>query len=131
MEMTQEMLAKARAAKSPEELLKLAKGNSEEMTEESAKAYFELLHPQTGEVSDEELDNVSGGGCHAGDGRLVVSALHVCHGWRCKKDGSQCFSDGFGVYCNTCNTGAFCCSCAHCTYEKGLWLCNDDTNRKK
>ena len=39
------------------------------MTEESAKAYFELLHPKTGKIADEELENVSGGGCHADDGR--------------------------------------------------------------
>ena len=128
MEMTQEALAKARAAKSPEELLILAKENGEEMTEESANAYFELLHPQTGAVSDEELGNVSGGGCHTRDGRLVVSALHWCDGWRCKKDGSQDYFDGFSGYCKTCNTRAFCRSCAYCTYEKGLWLCNGDSN---
>ena len=28
---------------------------------QSAKAYFDRLHPQTGELSDSELDNVSGG----------------------------------------------------------------------
>ena len=50
----------------------MAKTNGEEMTEESAKAYFELLHPKTGEIADEELDNVSGGNCY-NSGRLVVT----------------------------------------------------------
>lgn len=52
MEMKKELLAKAKNTKTPEELLCLAKENGEEMTEESAKAYFELLHPKTGEIAD-------------------------------------------------------------------------------
>ena len=60
--MNKELISKAKKAKTPEELLCLAQENGEEMTEESAKAYFELLHPQTGEIADKELDKVSGGG---------------------------------------------------------------------
>ena len=59
--MDQELLTKAKAAETAEELLTLAKENGAELTEESAKAYFDRLHPQTGELSDSELDNVSGG----------------------------------------------------------------------
>ena len=33
------------------------------MTEKEAKKYFAQLTPQTGEISDDELDNVSGGAC--------------------------------------------------------------------
>ncbi len=40
----------------------LAKENNYPLDEESAKAYFEQFHG-SGEISDEELDNVSGGGC--------------------------------------------------------------------
>ena len=72
-----------------------------ELTEESAKAYLDLLHPQTGELSDDELDNVAGGGCHNG-GRLVVSAMHYCDEWRCKDDGSQWVIDGMLECCKTC-----------------------------
>lgn len=61
MEMNKELLAKAKEAKAPEELLALARENGVELTEESAKAYFARLHPQAGELSDSELDNVSGG----------------------------------------------------------------------
>ena len=63
MELNKELLAKAKEAKTPEELLTLARENGAELTAESAKMYFDLLHPQTGELSDDELDNVSGGGC--------------------------------------------------------------------
>ena len=128
--MEKEIIAKARKAKTPEELIALAKENGTEMTEESAKAYFGQLHPTSGELSDEELDNVAGGGCYNGD-RLVTTVLSYCDEWRCKDDGSQCSIQGPMVYCNTCKVGAFCCSCHYCTYEKGLWLCNCPANKKK
>ena len=86
MELNKELLTKAKAAKTAEELLTLAKENGIEMTAEEAQKIFAQLHPQTGELSDDELDNVSGGGCHNG-GRLVVSAMHYCDEWRCKDDG--------------------------------------------
>lgn len=87
MELNKELLAKAKEAKTPEELLALAKENGAELTEESAKAYFDRLHPQTGELSDSELDNVSGG-CGGGyvAGRphpqfgVGESVLYIC-GW--------------------------------------------------
>ena len=47
MELNKELLAKAKEAKTPEELIALAKENGMELTEESAKAYLDLLHPQT------------------------------------------------------------------------------------
>ena len=47
-----ELIEKAKSAKTPEELLALAKENGVELTEEEAKAYFDRLHPQTGELSD-------------------------------------------------------------------------------
>ena len=67
---TPELIEKAKSAKTPEELMALAKENGMELTEESAKAYLDLLHPQTGELSDDELDNVAGGGCQQNNGHL-------------------------------------------------------------
>ena len=63
MELNKELLAKANEAKTPEELLALAKENGIEMTAEEAQKIFAQLHSQSGELSDDELDNVSGGGC--------------------------------------------------------------------
>ena len=60
---SEELIEKAKQAKSVEELLALAKENGMEMTEEQATAYYAQLSPKSGELSDEELDNVSGGGC--------------------------------------------------------------------
>ena len=130
MGMNKELLAKAKEMKTPDELMSLAKENGIEMTEESAKAYFEQLHPKTGELTDDELDNIAGGGCHTKDGRLVVSAMNYCEEWRCKDDGSMSYLNVLFVECNTCHCQAFCHSCSYCTYEKGLWLCNNPVNMK-
>ena len=56
-----EMIEKAKEAKSAEELLALAKKNDIEMTEAEAKAYYTQLNPPSGELDDDELDNVAGG----------------------------------------------------------------------
>ena len=60
MKLTNELIEKAKTAKTAEELLAMAKAENIEMTaEEAAKVYAELH--KTGALSDEELDNVSGG----------------------------------------------------------------------
>ena len=61
MELNKESLAKAKEMETPEEILAFAKENGMEMTDESAKAYFEIIHPKAGELADAELDKVSGG----------------------------------------------------------------------
>ena len=78
MEMNTELIAKAKKAKTPEELMDLAKENGIEMTEEIATTYFEQLNPKTGELSDDELDNVAGGGCYADDGALLTTIGYKC-----------------------------------------------------
>ena len=59
--LTPELIAKAKAAKNTEELLELAKENGVDLTEDEAKTCFEQLHANS-EVSDDELEAVSGGG---------------------------------------------------------------------
>ena len=61
MEMNKELLAKAKEAKTSDELMSLAKENGIELTAESAASYFERLNSKTGELSDRELEYVSGG----------------------------------------------------------------------
>ena len=130
MEMDQELLKKAKAVETPEALLAFAKENGTDLTEESAKAYFDLLHQEAGEVSDEELDNVSGGGCY-NDGRLVVTVAHCCTAWICSKCGSELVRLGLAGGCSNCRRDGFCGNCKYCSYEKGLWLCNNPINMKK
>ncbi len=78
MEISQELIAKAKKAKSAEEIMELAKENGIEMSEETAKMYFEQISPKRGELSDEELDNVAGGGCYSKDGHLWTTIGHKC-----------------------------------------------------
>ncbi len=59
---TPELMEKAKQAGSAEELMALAKENEVALTKEEAEAYFKRLG-SPGALSDEELDNVSGGGC--------------------------------------------------------------------
>lgn len=125
MENNKEIFAKAKAAETPEALLALAMENGIEMTEEGAAAYFEFLHPASGELADEELNNVAGGGCRKGDGRLVVSAGYSCGYWRCKSCGTHASRDGGFAKCGVCGKLMNCNNCFWCSIEKGLWLCNN------
>ena len=59
--LTPEMIEKAKAAKTAEELLELAKANGVEMTADEAATYFAQLNPKSGELNDDDLDLVSGG----------------------------------------------------------------------
>lgn len=60
MEPNKELLEKAKTAKSAEELGEIAKAAGMELPPEKVAELFASLH-QSGELSDEELDNVSGG----------------------------------------------------------------------
>lgn len=129
--MEKELIARAKETGTVEELLALAKENGAELTEEEAKTYFDQLHQKTGELSDDELDNVAGGACHIKDGRMVVAAGFECDNFICKKDGGWFRNRRTGSrFCRTCRTMIGCTKCRYCTYEKGLWLCNHPDNRK-
>lgn len=63
VKITAEMMEKAKRAESAEHLQILAKEGGMEITLEEAKEYFGQLKAQSGELADEELDAVAGGGC--------------------------------------------------------------------
>ena len=65
MNISKELLEKAKQAKSPEELLAMAKAENIELNAEEAAQAFAKMN-KNGELSDEELDNVAGGGCPGG-----------------------------------------------------------------
>lgn len=99
--------AKAKAAESVEELLVLVKESGMELTREQAQLYFARRNPQSGELADEELDNVSGGGCsntYTADGVLLVQSNHTCVFFQCAVcQAAECH----------CNLEAICCCCSH------------------
>ncbi len=119
-----ELLEQAKEAKSAEELMSLAKENGVELTKEEAEAYFAQLN-KSGELSDEELDNVAGGGCHNKDGRLVVTVWYNCSDFTCKKCGRKNTGDHFHIIDGyRTNYMQQCQFCKYISYEGGLWLCN-------
>ena len=106
--LTPELIAKAKAAKSAEELLALAKANNVELTEEEAKTYFEQLNAN-GAVSDDELDVVAGG---CGETYKAGTKVRFTDGTMCPKCRST-----FGIVAfNTsmAGGGGNYVQCAHC-----------------
>ena len=65
MNISKELLEKAKQAKTAEELLAMAKAENIELNAEEAAQAFAKMN-KNGELSDEELDNVAGGGCPGG-----------------------------------------------------------------
>ena len=90
--MNEELIAKAKEAKSVEELLALAKENNYPLTEEEAQNYYNQFHV-TGELSDDELDQV-GGGCgdsgvsYNGKGYMIIPDIETysCSSFRWSSD---------------------------------------------
>ena len=81
MELTKEMMEKAKAAKTAEELAKIAKSEGVDLTAEDAEKAFAELH-KNGELADEELDNVVGGRCNskhssAGEEEREADVVHL------------------------------------------------------
>lgn len=62
MEITPEILEKARMAKSASEIAAIAHEQGIDMSADDAETIYAMLHQAEEEISDEELDNVSGGG---------------------------------------------------------------------
>ena len=129
MEFMPELLEKAKKAESAEALQALAKENHYDMSAEEANAYFAQMH-KSGELNDEELENVSGGGCR-NNGHLVVTGLNSCDMWICKKDKIAAELTGWRSYnasepekrCPKCGLAKVCTNCDYCRYERALWLC--------
>ena len=110
MNFTPEQITKAKAAKSAEELIALAKENGMELSEEEAAKYFAELNKE-GELADEELDNVSGGACYSSgvwgpngyQKYAVVSPLSFAE--ECWKNGIRvipCYDYEFADCCYQC-----------------------------
>ena len=112
MNFSPEQIAKAKTAKSAEELIALAKAEGVALTEEEAKKYFADLH-KDGELADDELSNVAGGTCyssgvtdpdnHAWRQYAIVSPWNVCpyHTRTTCTNCSAAFTVGGTWYCSS------------------------------
>ena len=130
MKLSIELIENAKKCSSVEELLAIAEKNGMKLTEEEAKAYFDRLHPQTGELADDELDNVAGGACYARIDKTVVSAGHRCPHYFCKYCGGKGLQKRQGGFCAKCRAPANCEYCQYCTHVGGVWRCNDPARMK-
>ena len=104
MNISKELLEKAKAAKTAEELLEMAKAENIELSAEQAAKAFAELH-KMGELSDEELDNVAGGCAgpyQSGDTPLFNSGDRVKY--RKKIRYANCGDFGFNEYENRVDT---------------------------
>lgn len=112
LEINEEIIAKAKQVKSVEELIALAKEHDFELTQEEAGEYFEALNQRTGELSDEELDNVAGGGSRTTDDTLLgLEPNYKCNLWEGKHE--------------YINGGIGCIDCKHSyEYSNYFYSCN-------
>ena len=133
MEFSKELLAKAKAAPSGEALFALARENGIPMTQEDADRYFAELH-KTGELSDQELENVTGGGCGGpkrnGDGYLIVKGRDRCNLWECKLHRSSAYRyvahvDTWYPTCVFCDRIVWCSDCYYCKKIEGKLCCTN------
>ena len=109
--LTPEMIEKAKAAKSAEELLELAKAGGMEMTADEAATYFAQLNPKSGELDDDALDGVAGG---CGNDEIKNwsdpdAKVRVINGQCCPNCGSTtgtffagCYEIWEGINCDGC-----------------------------
>ena len=118
-----EMIEKAKEAKSAEELIALAKDNGVEMTADEAATYFAQLNPKSGELDDDELDAVAGGGCS--DGRRVVDMGGRCHSSFECKNGCGHNVDTIEEKCRVCGVEWRCYNCVSVSFEGGKMYCNN------
>ena len=112
--LTPEMIEKAKVAKNAEELLALAKANGVEMTEEDAKTYFAQLVSQSGEIDDNDLDNVAGGACYNKDGyRKIANHYQKCDLFDCGCGAFRRVKDSISTdKCENCGTIVACTNCS-------------------
>ena len=108
--MTKEVLKAAKGTGSVEELQKLAKENGMELDAVQAEEMYARLHPVTQELSDDELDNVTGGDKAGFTNAGVCDSCDV--GYSCPKCGSTEASSREPLYGCTYVT----CACCGATY---------------
>jgi len=104
--------------------------------EEDIEKFFAEMTEKSGELDDDELENVAAGkkcGTVYKDNRPVVAIINKCNRFKCKHcksdDSSLTYEmlDAFeGGRCSVCWASAACGNCIYCKYKGGLWICYND-----
>ena len=103
MMFTPEMIQKAKAAANPEELLKIAHENNVDMTADAAKEMYSELHAE-GSLSDDELNNVAGGGCSDSPNECPDCGSTNVHYEVSVEGNSTRLKTFYKCHCNDCGT---------------------------
>lgn len=135
----EELILKAKEAKSAEELLAFAKENGMELTKEDAELYIQM-NGKEGPLSDDALDQVTGGAAYTlKGGYLIVTNFHECDRWRCDECGGTDFRwmtvNERTDWVHTCGGYPYGCgkSCATCKYQEYRFpfqICTHPETRK-
>ena len=131
--LTPELIEKAKTAKTVEELVEIAKANGVELTAEEAKTYFAQINPKSGELDDDDLDNVAGGACYNKDGyRKINNSVAKCDLFDC---GCGAFrSVKYDLSANQCDNCGKIVACVNCVWavaqEWGADYCSNPATRK-
>ncbi len=123
--MNKELLEKAKKTKSVDDLVVLSRANGISLTREEADSYFESLH-KSGEITDDELDSVSGGCNTTVDGMTytVVSSGCKCFTGEFSKIGERdtWLREKWYMYAAD---GELCCgNCVNLMFKNGLGYCS-------
>ena len=121
--LTPELIAKAKAAKSVEEIFALAKENGMEITEAEAKTYFAQLNANDA-VSDDELNLVAGGSCPNNEEVTYERGEIVLLNFSCPDCGNR-----VGMFDKADGIGGCFVSCTNC--RKPIWFDNTRDGIKK
>ena len=101
--------------------------NGCEATEEELQAFLDSKENKTGELADDELDSVAGGGkCGTiyHNKRPVVTASNACEHWKCSRcQSTQYRSTTINSFCRQCGCERGCKNCEFSRYEDALLQC--------
>ncbi len=117
--MNEAMMIKAKEAKSVTELMELAKSENIELTEEKAQEFFTRLHAE-GELSDNELDDVAGGGCTETGPKYKIGDIVTVVSKRCPDCNGSVFKITYEVKDRT-RLNDYWVECVHCRLNNSIW----------
>ncbi len=137
----EELMLKAKSAKSADDILEIAKENGLEVSREDAEMYIQT-NAKSGEISDEALGGVTGGAAYTlRGGYLIVTNFHECDRWKCDECGGDRFeymhvaSDSGWAYAHKCGghpngCGKGCATCEYMKYRFPFQICTHPDTRK-
>ena len=137
----EELILKAKSAKSADDILEIAKENGLDVSREDAEMFIQT-HSKSGELSDEALDGVTGGAVYTlRGGYLIVTNFHECDRWKCEKCGGndikymRVASESGWAWAHRCigypnACGKSCATCQYMEYRFPFQICIHPDTRK-